>query len=215
MYSGFSGAGTGLESMPQLESTTGAHTYSATFTATELDTFYMLYLAGHPLQMYLGNFTITVLPTPSYGGDTSVAGTVSWDQDEYVMEVTNATLIESPSELSGIEGFGDCVLYLDNTGNNNDSFVFNGTKGLFEAGKTYEITFTYYVIESEGWMYSGFAGAGATGFEVLPPLSESAGIHTYAATFTATEADEAYMIFMASHPLKMYLGAFTVTVVQA
>lgn len=209
-FSGFAGAdATGFEVMPELSKAKGAHTYTGEFTAVAADEEYMIFMAEHPLKMYLGNFTIVEVEDANYAYDDSVEGTYSWNQDGYVMDVTNSVKVSKTEVLNDLEGFGDKVLYLDNTKAENDSFKFTGTRGLFEAGKKYRITFTYYIVQAEGWEYSGFADS-ATGFTSMPELSKEKGVHTYSAEFTALETDKEYMIYMAGHPLKMYLGNFSI-----
>jgi hypothetical protein len=195
----------------ELSSAVGLHTYTATFTAQAGDDKFAIYTQGHLLECYIGDFTITVYSFENDPGldVTYSTDTNSWDQVNKVLEINDTKIVERPDYLEEEEGFSEQVIYLSTTGRE-FLFTFSGTNGKFTAGKTYTITFDYYILNApDGFLYTGFQYG--MGFEVLPMLNSAAGVHTYSETFVAQQDDNAFAVYTAGRPLQCIIGNLTIT----
>ena len=165
----------------ELEQTTGTVlTYTLEYTATEGDSHFFLFSAS---KIYIGDITfeeVTDELTPPFTAPTG------------------AEWVETPDFLAGEEGFSDLVLYAEicNTGMDFNNFTV-------EAGKTYRLSFKYYLVES-GW---GNWNQVHFGSGKVNELEQTTGtVLTYTLEYTATEGDSHFFLFSAS---KIYIGDIT------
>ena len=165
----------------ELEQTTGTVlTYTLEYTATEGDSHFFLFSAS---KIYIGDITFEE---------------VNAEQTPPFTAPTGAEWVETPDFLAGEEGFSDLVLYAEICNTGMDFYNFT-----VEAGKTYRLSFKYYLVES-GW---GNWNQVHFGSGKVNELEQTTGtVLTYTLEYTATEGDSHFFLFSAS---KIYIGDIT------
>lgn len=167
--------GNGTKANELLQTVGVIHSYEIEYTAVTGDTNFSLLGA---CKIYIGDITFEIVAKKPFAAPEGG----KW--------------VEAPEALKGQEGFSEFVLYgeYQNTG-----FDFNNFK--VEVGKTYIISFKYYLIQS-GWGNWNQIHFG-NGTKVNE-LSQTVGtIHTYELTYTAVEKDTHFYLFGAC---KIYFG---------
>ena len=95
------------------------------------------------VELYVGAFTVTeskdFVPTKEELNEGA-----TWDWSNRITTVTNAEIVDRPSEITG-EGFSDKVLCVRSVSGQGTTYDHNFISliGIFEEGKTYELSFKY------------------------------------------------------------------------
>lgn len=95
------------------------------------------------VELYIGDFKVTeskdFVPTKD-----QLREGVTWDWSNKITTVTNAEIVDRPSEITG-EGFSDKVLCVRSVLGQETTYTHNFISliGIFEEGKTYELSFKY------------------------------------------------------------------------
>ena len=171
-------------------------TYELEYTAVEGDSHFFLFSAS---KIYIGDITFEEIETP-----------VTPPEEEDPVEGPFAApaggqWVEAPEFLQGQDGFSDVVLYGEYT---NAGFDFNNF--TVEAGKTYRLSFKYYLIES-GWGNWNQVHFG-NGTKVNELQQTVGTVLSYELEYTAAEGDSHFSLFGAS---KIYIGDITFEEVDA
>ena len=159
--------------------------YKAHFTAKDGDVRYILYGV---FEAYIGNFSVRVMDPSELEPDTDVP----YDAPN------GGEWVDAPEFLQGQEGFSEKVLYGEycNTG-----FDFNNF--TVEVGKTYRVSFKYYLVES-GWGNWNQVHFGSGKVNELEQTLNT--VLSYTLEYAAVEGDSHLFFFGAT---KIYFGDIT------